>query len=319
MLEIAKIKRVYGYSGSFSIKIFFFISILIVLTLKGLIITTKKVPITSIFYQPLLKDKMDWDSIFKKLQKAHIKTLILQWSRFGEVDFLKNRRWLEKILSNGQKYNIDVIVGLYGDDRYFKKIENRKLNIKSYLKLLRTENIIQAKRVYSIAKDYSSFKGYYIYDEIDYINFKNREKVLKRYLKELNKSIKEISNHQIYISAYFSKNISEVNYAKMLSNVISKDYILFLQSGIGANLVDSNISSRYMKIFSKEFKGIFIPIVEAFSIKKSKIEPIDFNSLKRQIYIIKESTKSSNISLFSLRYFLDKKIFDKYIREYTHN
>ncbi len=318
MLEIAKIKRVYGYSGNFSIKILCFLSILIILILNG-VVTNKKAPITSIFYQPLLKDKMDWNSIFKKLQKAHIETLILQWSKFGEVDFLKNRRWLEEILSNGQRYNIDVVVGLYGDDKYFKKIEDKKLNIKSYLRALREENIIQAKRVYSIAKDYSSFKGYYIYDEIDYINFKDKEKALKKYLKKLNKSIKEISNHQIYISAYFSKNISEVEYAKMLSNVISKDYILFLQSGIGANLVDNNRSSRYMKIFSKDFNSLFIPIVEAFSIKKSEIEPIDFNSLKRQIYIIKDSTESSNISLFSLRYFLDKKIFDKYIGEYTHN
>ncbi len=318
MLEIAKIKRVYGYSGNFSIKILCFLSILIILILNG-VVTNKKASITSIFYQPLLKDKMDWNSIFKKLQKAYIETLILQWSRFGEVDFLKNRRWLKEILSNGQRYNIDIVVGLYGDDKYFKKIENRRLNIKSYLRALREENIIQAKRVYSIAKDYSSFKGYYIYDEIDYINFKDKEKALKKYLKELNKSIKEISNHQIYISAYFSKNIPEERYAKMLSNVISKDYILFLQSGIGANLVDNNRSSRYMKIFSKDFNGLFIPIVEAFSIKKSKIEPIDFNSLKRQIYIIKESTESNNISLFSLRYFLDKKIFDKYIGEYTHN
>ncbi len=315
MVEIAEMMRVYDYSGSSSIKILFFISILVILILKG-VSTNKKAPITSIFYQPLLKDKMDWNSIFQKLKKAHIKTLILQWSRFGDVDFLRDRRWLEEILSNGEKYNIDIVVGLYGDDKYFKKIENRKLNIKSYLKVLKDKNIIQAKRVYRIAKEYSSFKGYYIYDEIDYINFKNREKSLKKYLKGLSKSIKEISNHQIYISAYFSKNISEVEYAKMLSNVIQKNYILFLQSGIGAKLVDINRSSRYIKIFSKEFEGLFIPIVEAFTIKKSKIEPIDFNSLKKQISIIKRSINSDNISLFSLRYFLDKKIFDKYLLQY---
>jgi hypothetical protein len=328
MQEIAKISKPYVYSGNFFIKKYQYIGILILVLL--FIIIYKNVnsnnketlcsqkPITSIFYQPLLKDTMDWENNFQKLQQAGIKTLILQWSKFGVVDFMKEEIWLRTILSYAQKYKIKVIVGLYGDDKYFKILESRDTNIEAYLNNLHRQNIEQAKKIYTVAKRYSSFNGYYIYDEIDDTNFieKNRQNYLKNYLRDTADSIAKISPHTLYLSGYFSGNMSPTNYALMLSKSTQKRYTILLQSGIGAKLVDNNTSSLYMRTFSKEFKGNFIPIIEGFTVKKFKIQAIDILNLQRQINLVKKSANTSRLSLFSLRYFLDEQLFSAYLLEY---
>jgi len=323
MQEIVKTKKLYAYSGNFFIKKYNYIRLLILLLLfitiyKNVNINPNQKPITSIFYQPLLKDSMNWENNFKKLQQAGIKTLILQWSKFGVVDFMKKDKWLSTILSYAQQYNIKVIVGLYGDDKYFKTLENRNTDIKNYLRNLHTQNIIQAQKIYNVAKKYSSFYGYYIYDEIDDTNFIEieRQKYLKEYLQNMANSITEISKYPLYISGYFSENMSPTSYAHMFSEVTQKRYTLLLQSGIGAKLVDSNASNLFIQTFSKEFKGTFIPIVESFRFKNSKIQAIDFLSLQKQINLLKKSANTSKLSLFSLRYFLDKELFSAYLLEY---
>ena len=325
MQEIAKTSKPYVYSGNSFINKYAYIGILILVLLiyKHINSTNKRTlcnqkPIASIFYQPLLKDSMNWEDNFKKLQQAGIKTLILQWSKFGVVDFIKEEIWLNTILSHAQHYNIKVIVGLYGDDHYFKILENRDTDVQSYLSNLQSQNIQQAQKVYAIAKKYSSFDGYYIYDEIDDSNFieKNRQKYLKEYLKAMADSIEKISPHPLYLSGYFSEQMSPSNYARMLSESLQKRYTLLLQSGIGAELVDNNTSRLYMQTFSKEFNGKFIPIVEGFTFKNTKIQAIDFLNLQRQMNLLKKSANTSSLSLFSLRYFLDKQLFSAYLLEY---
>ena len=319
MQETAKTNKPYAYNGSSSIKKA--LSIIILLILSQFISSCSKqsidtkAPIDLIFYQPLLKDKMDWNSNFKKLQQAEIETIILQWSKFGVVDFMKEKAWLNNILFHAQKYKIKVIVGLYGDNKYFKTLENKNTNVKKYLTKLHTMNILQAKKVFDIAKEYNSFFGYYIYDEIDDTNFIQKKR--QKYLQTMADEIQKFSLHPLYISGYFSQHMSPTKYAKMFSQVTQKKYTILLQSGIGANLVNNKISSLYMQTFSKEFNGKFIPIVESFTFKNSKIKSIDLESLKQQINILETSSNTSHLSLFSLRYFLEQKLFLDYLKEYT--
>jgi len=275
----------------------------------------KQPPIDILFYQPLLKDKIDWNISFQKMREAKIDKLILQWSRFGVVDFLKDDRWLVNILTNAQKYNIKVIIGLYGDDRYFKTLENRETNIKKYLSKLETINIKQAQKIYNIAKDYSIFGGWYIYDEIDDTNFKEpqREIYLKNYLQSMADKLNKISPKERYISGYFSNHIKPKEYVKMFLDITQKRYTVLVQSGIGANLVNPQNSIRYMIEFHKSFNAKFIPIVEGFEFKNLEAKSIDFSSLQQQIKLLQQSSQIDKVALFSLRYFLfDKELFGLY-------
>lgn len=321
MQETAKTSNHYVYSGSSFIKI---LTILMVIGVAIIYLYTSKevsteaskgASINVMFYQPLLKDKMDWNRNFKKLHQAGVETLILQWSKFGVVDFLKEERWLSNILQNAQKYHIKVVVGLYGDDKYFKTLEKKDINIEKYLNRLLHENILQAKKIYGIAKKYNAFGGYYIYDEIDDTNFigVKRKEYLRLYLKSMAQALNQISSDRLYISSYFSKHMAIEKYIDFISDLLDGRYTLLLQSGIGANLVNAKESGRYMQIFSEKFKGEFIPIVEGFKMNKTKIEAIDIESLSRQIDILSTSANCSKLALFSLRYFLEDELFSNYI------
>jgi hypothetical protein len=293
--------------------------IIILLSIKLIANGCQDVPVESLFYQPLLKDKIDWSYSLKEMKRAGVKKLILQWSRHGVVDFLKDEKWLQEILSKAEKQNIKVIIGLYADNRYFTTIENKKVNIEYYLQTLLKINTAHAKKVYKIAKEYNIFDGWYIYDEIDDVQFSDslRQEYLKQYLNDLATALNNISKQELYISGYFSNHMKPSKYREMFSNITQGQYTLLLQSGIGANLVDVNESMLYIDEFRKNFEAKFIPIVESFIVHdKNRIESIDFSSLEKQIDIIKRSSNLSKVSLFSLRYFLDKKLIGEYMDSY---
>lgn len=322
-----KIKILYGYSGSFSIKTYHYaiiaiipIVLLIMLFFSSSFDTKKETPINSIFYQPLLKDTMEWDNVFKEMHTCHIEKLILQWSKYDVVDFMQSDSWLTEILSQAQKHNIKVIIGLYGDNKYFKTLENPTTDVPKYLEYLLKMNTLQAKKVYAIAQNYSAFDGWYVYDEIDDTNFNTtpREEALKNYLQSLASTLNTITKRPLYISGYFSNAMSPLEYTRMFSNITQKNYTVLLQSGIGANLVDNNNSSLYMRTFSEQFQGQFIPIVEGFTMKDSNITAIEFKALEAQIDLLKSSANIHQTSLFSLRYFLDKKLLHNYKTKYCN-
>lgn len=279
----------------------------------------KQPPIELLFYQPLLKDQIEWNDSFKKINKCQINKVILQWSRFGVVDFLKDDKWLIGILKNAQKYNIKIVIGLYGDDKYFKKLEDKRTNIKKYFEELKKINIFQAQKAYSIAKNYSSFDGWYIYDEIDDTNFieKNRQIYLKEYLQYISNKLEKISPKPLYISSYFSNKTSPQKYVNMILETTQNRYKILVQSGIGANLVSTQKSIEYMQEFSKKNNIEFIPIVESFKFIDSEFRPIDFISLQKQIKQLQNSSKTDKIALFSLRYFFAKEILKEY--QYYYN
>lgn len=249
------------------------------------------------------------------MQKLEIKRLILQWSRFGVVDFVKDDRWLVEILKNAQRYNIQIVIGLYGDDRYFKKLEDRDTDIESYLDILLQKSLQQAIKINLIAKKYKIFEGWYIYDEIDDTNFKeqSRQIHLKNYLQTLADSLNRINKKPLYISGYFSNHMTPKEYVDMFSNITQYRYTVLVQSGIGANLVNSKSSMRYMMAFRDSFKGEFIPIIEGFVFRDLKLEAIEYQGLREQIEILKKVNIDENMALFSLRYLFDRKLLRAFL------
>ena len=275
-------------------------------------------PINTIFYQPLLKDKFNWKSTFHQLKESHINTLILQWSHYGVVDFMHHPQWLKTILKEAKKENIQIIIGLYADDKYFKKIEQKNLSRSRYFQELKQKNITQAKEIYTISKNYNNVVGWYIYEEIDDLHFqtKKEQKELKKYLSSLHKELLTISNYPCSISSFFAKHSSQQTYITMLHNVLGENYRLFLQSGVGANLVSSKESHSYFNQSEKIFKHKVVPIIEAFRFMNKNIEPTSFSLLKKQINEIQKVYKKHPMALFSLRYFLSEPLLKNYKRAY---
>jgi len=282
----------------------------------------KRNEVNYLFYQPLLKDKIEWKRVLPTMHSFGMKILILQWSRYDVVDFMKHKGWLEEILKEAKFQNIRVVVGLYGDNKYFKNIENKRLNLSTYFETLYKVNIQQAKEVYSVAKSFPNFSGWYFTEEVDDLNFKDkkREEALKVYFARLSKDIKKVANKPIYLSGFYGQNSSPKEYAEMLNSVVPKGVHLLLQSGVGAKLVKLDESKSYMQEFKKSYKGQFTPIVELFTINKKEIVAMEFSMIKKQIEFFRKNRIGNNIALFSLRYlFTDKLLtaYKNYKKEYA--
>ena len=275
---------------------------------------------TYLFYQPLLKDQksIEWKEILSTMHSFGMGTLILQWSRYDVVDFMKQKAWLKEILKEAEVQNIEVVIGLYGDNRYFKNIENKKLNLSLYFDKLYKINLQQAKQVYKVAKAFPNFSGWYFTEEVDDLNFKDkeREEALKVYWMQLSNAIKKVENKPVYLSGFYGQNSSPQEYATMLNNVIPKDAHLLLQSGVGAKLVRLDESKKYMQKFKKSYKSRFTPIVELFTIDKKEIKVMEFSMIKEQIAFFRENKISNDIALFSLRYLFTDKVLKAYKQAY---
>lgn len=270
-------------------------------------------PVATLYYQPLLKDegKIVWDEVFQTMKRCHMDQLILQWSRHGVVDFMKEDVWLQRILEHADKYQIEVLVGLYGDNHYFKVIQDSKLNLSEYFHSLHKMNLDQAQKVYRIAKKYKSFGGWYLTEEIDDLHFqgKNREKNLKAYLQNMANSLENIASKPLYMSGFYSKQMTPQAYTEMFMEITQNRYHILLQSGVGANLVNLEESQRYIDTFSQHFKNKCIPVLEGFVIDDNKrIYPMEFNALNRQIELVQKENRGERLALFSLRYFLDDRV-----------
>ena len=317
MQEIQKMIKPFAFNGNFFIKTSL---TLLIVTILMVTMSKKRVftPINTIFYQPLLKDKFNWKSTFHQLKKSHINTMVLQWSHYGVVDFMHNPQWLKSILNEAKKEDIQIIIGLYADDKYFKKIEQKNLNRSSYFQELKQKSIAQAKEIYTVSKHYNNVVGWYIYEEIDDLHFQTlkEQKELKKYLTSLNKELLAISNYPCFISSFFAKHSSQQAYITMLHNVLGEEYKLFLQSGVGANLVNSKESSAYLNQSEKTLKHKVIPIIEAFIFHKGKIESTSFNALEQQIKKIQKVYGEKPMALFSLRYFLFEPLLENYKEAY---
>lgn len=264
---------------------------------------------------------MNWNKVFSEMKACHMQQLILQWSRHGVVDFLKDDTWLRTILESAHQYGIQVIIGLYGDNQYFKVIENAELDLSGYFKSLFAINQEQAHRVYQIAQDYESFAGWYLTEEIDDLHFQtlSRQELLKAYLQNMAVALACLSDHPLYLSGFYSNQTSPQEYAKVFGDITQKKYRILLQSGIGAQLVDFQESREYLTAFRKLFGTQCIPVVEAFAMREeNNITTMDFALFNRQMALVQEGKKEQKIALFSLRYFQNKRFLTEYRKHYCY-
>lgn len=266
----------------------------------------------SIIYQPQRDDFKTFklEKRFQSLQQLGFQELIIQWTSYGEYNFLeKHPYWIATLLDLAEKHHIELIFGLYADPDYFDQIKKDK-ELQSYLTKLTQKHTKRAIDLAILIHNSPMFKGWYICDEIDDMNWntKNRQSYLKKYLKTLNQTLLEITpNKKIMISSYFASSIEINTYAQMLINTIPENWYLLVQSGVGAKLVSIDQSKAYYDLFTDQYKGNWKFIIELFSIEDKTLKP-NFTLYRKQIAYI-DVEKST---LFSWRYFFDKKFQSKY-------
>ncbi len=262
---------------------------------------------TYLFYQPWNSDfngTLFDDKTFRLLKQHGITAIVVQWTRYGDNNFIRKfDKRFKKLFLLGERYRIKIITGLYADPNYFKYISEKKLDTEHYLTTLLHHNQNTAKELDAQFKHYRSWGGWYIYDEINDVVWseERRYRLIQSYLRQLSHTIKSINDKPIYISAYYTGTVSLFRYIDFINTVIPKGTILFLQSGVGAGLLDLQEAKHYFTLFGEFCNKHLVYLSEMFHIKKDKKIVADAT-----LYRMQSDKLGTNCdrALFSWRYFM---------------
>jgi len=266
----------------------------------------------TIIYQPQISDFKDshLKEKFEILSRFGFTGIIIQWSRYGEYNFLvKQPGWYDELFSLAEKYHIKIIMGLYADPKYFSLLDRKKYDIKHYFDILLKEN---KNSVDEIIKKYGkneAFWGWYVYDELNDQAWQDekRRKIVSQYLKSFNNYLikKSPSKHK-FISAYYTNTIKPEEYIALLDNVVPKGWNILIQSAVGAGLIDIHTWDNFYKDCRKSLRHPWVPIIEIFTMKNQKIQG------SYQIFLMQKKYTQQAHALFSWRYFFSNTFLLKY-------
>ena len=270
----------------------------------------------AIIYQPQAADfqKPHWEQKFSLLAALGFDTVVLQWTQYGSYRFWQEHpKWLESFLSLADRYGMHIVVGLYADKDYFKRVKDTK-KLEYYLYLLAQKNIETAKTLYPQLSQYKAFWGWYIYDELHetLCLSPQNQRYLQTYLHHLDQSLDELSSQKrVFISAFFAGKDQE-KFITSLRRVIPEKWTLLLQSGMGAGLTNLSLVQAYYRSFDKVYRRNWYPIVELFQIDKKHQIKADFNRYQQQ----KVLCTDRGYLLFSWRYLFTPQFLKQYQKEY---
>lgn len=243
------------------ILIFFFLSLLSFRDVSASDCALK--PVTGIIYQPWLADteKSDdqWKLIFQKMQSSGIKTILLQWTAYGDVNFTEQHETalgvqpalVQKILGLAMQYDMKIIFGLWSDPDWFKSLGNDQQALELYLRKLRATSLAQAKKILSIIPDKKIIAGWYLPEEIDDKNWRamSIQEDLKKHLSLMVKELSKLAGPTppVMISTFFTGQMLPEDYATMIEfQAESSGAIFLVQDGIGTNRLTDYQTALYL-------------------------------------------------------------------------
>lgn len=210
--------------------------------------------VTAIFYQPQATDQSvdldKWVSIFTNLRTRGFDTLVVQWAQYGtSANQKKDQDWLIEVLTKAKQANLKLILGLSADPDVFSKLQQAPATLEIYLQKT-YERDRQALLAWRASPLIDSIIGWYIPLEIDDREWRDQERrtVLKQFLDREVKQIQLISENQVYISSFFTGNMTPSNYSKLLTELKSGIPLkVWVQDGGGTNKLSSQERSLYFQ------------------------------------------------------------------------
>ncbi|MFC5472639.1 DUF4434 domain-containing protein [Paraherbaspirillum soli] len=122
--------------------------------------------------------RQDWTRLFAEFSQLRLSTLVVQWSVHDETPLFNQPQHavnanapLEMILSMADAANMNVYLGLVHDSQYWEHIKQAPEQVEAYLRQLLDRSATTASQLRPLTKAHSSFKGWYISQEVDDLNW----------------------------------------------------------------------------------------------------------------------------------------------------
>ena len=282
-----------------------------------LVLSAPSQAMTALFYQPQKSDQTipteKWSSIFKSVRNNGFDTLVVQWTQYG--DFLsedKDREWLVKVLTQAKVAKLKLVIGLNADPEVFTKLKQAPAGLEIYLQ----KNYENDRKLITFWRQSSLIEntiGWYLPLEVDDREWREQDRrmILKQFLDRELQQINSISNKDVYISSFFTGNMTPQNYAQQLAELKAGTKLkIWVQDGSGTKKLTRSERSLYLQDISdckaNTMDGLIFEIfVQTEHDQSFTAEPLKPADLIRNLKLRSPCKRDS--VFFELRYLVNLK------------
>ncbi|WP_110994500.1 DUF4434 family protein [Pseudomonas sichuanensis] len=199
-----------------------------------------------LFYQPLNRDATVTPAQWQQLWHATVaqggKTLIVQWSAYGDSDFGGSDGWLAASLREARAQGLELVLGLYMDPAYYQRLEELDgEGLNNYFKAQLGRSLSQYQK---LRADWAlPVKGWYLPMELDDLHFRDAERraALNTQLQAFNRQL----DKPLHISAFSAGQLSPGVNGAWLDELASLGLSVWWQDGVGTGRLPALVRQAY--------------------------------------------------------------------------
>ncbi|MBC3482291.1 DUF4434 family protein [Pseudomonas sp. SWRI59] len=199
-----------------------------------------------LFYQPLNRDASvtpaQWQQLWRATAAQGGKTLIVQWSAYGDSDFGGAKGWLANSLREARAQGLELVLGLYMDPSYYQRLEQLDgEGLSSYWKAQLGRSLGQYTQLrdgWQLAVD-----GWYLPMELDDLHFResSRRDALYSQLQAFNRQL----DKPLHISAFSVGKLAPRVNGAWLGQLASLGLTVWWQDGAGTGRLPALVRDGY--------------------------------------------------------------------------
>ncbi|MDH0730905.1 DUF4434 family protein [Pseudomonas sichuanensis] len=199
-----------------------------------------------LFYQPLNRDAKVTPAQWQQLWHATVaqggKTLIVQWSAYGDSDFGGSDGWLAASLREARAQGLELVLGLYMDPAYYQRLEELDgEGLNNYFKAQLGRSLSH----YQHLRDSWQLPvaGWYLPMELDDLHFRDpeRRQALQIQLQAFNRQL----DKPLHISAFSAGQLSPGVNGAWLDELSSLGLSVWWQDGVGTGRLPPLVRQAY--------------------------------------------------------------------------
>ena len=242
-----------------------------------------------------------WAQLFDYFRQLKLTRLIVQWSVYDDLAFFPtknfgqvNRPPLETILKLADGAHMEVLVGLAYDSQFWARIEREPKLVEIYLRRLRLRSQEAAEAVLPLAQAHPSFRGWYLPEEVDDVNWQKREarRVLVEHLRDLGQFLRRLTpTARLALSGFADGRTDPQTLGHLWRELLAEaplDLVLF-QDGIGAQKLSLEDLPLYLTAVrqaavspGRHFQ-VVVELFQQVSAQPFKARPAPWPRLERQL------------------------------------
>jgi hypothetical protein len=199
-----------------------------------------------VFYQPLNVDagltQAQWQKVWQDTAKQGTRTVIVQWTAYGDSDFGGANGWLANSLKLAQRQGLQLVLGLAMDPAYYKRIDELdSAGLGAYWQAQLGQSLAQQQK---LRQDWKlPVSGWYLPLELDDLHFlpADRRATLARQLKDFAAKL----DAPLHVAAFSAGKLAPAVNGQWLGELTATGAQVWWQDGAGTGRLSPLVRNSY--------------------------------------------------------------------------